>query len=94
MAAEVVGGINDGVTASENDDGLASTPPDIANAGGAEADSDKQQRQKRTAKNPHLFGKCQVCGLVANGVHYGVESCEGCKVCLIIYYRYSSRIRL
>ena len=26
------------------------------------------------------FGNCKVCDDKASGVHYGVASCEGCKV--------------
>jgi len=26
------------------------------------------------------FGKCKVCYEKATGIHYGVISCEGCKV--------------
>jgi len=31
---------------------------------------------------PYPFGDCLVCGDKATGVHYGVATCEGCKVYL------------
>lgn len=32
---------------------------------------------------------CAVCGDVANGVHFGVVSCEGCKVrCCLLSFLY------
>jgi len=29
---------------------------------------------------PYPFGDCHVCTDKATGVHYGVATCEGCKV--------------
>lgn len=29
------------------------------------------------------FGKCRICKSEATGIHYGVSSCEGCKVIAI-----------
>jgi len=33
---------------------------------------------------PKAFIPCKVCGDKASGYHYGVTSCEGCKVSFII----------
>ena len=30
--------------------------------------------------NKEQFGNCRICENKANGIHYGVASCEGCKV--------------
>ena len=27
-----------------------------------------------------FFGLCKICGDLATGIHYGVTTCEGCKV--------------
>ena len=29
---------------------------------------------------PFPFGKCRICNDKATGVHYGIATCEGCKV--------------
>lgn len=35
---------------------------------------------------PFPFGDCRVCADKATGVHYGVATCEGCKVGFKIYF--------
>ena len=29
---------------------------------------------------------CKVCGDIANGIHFGVNTCEGCKVHQIVVF--------
>jgi hypothetical protein len=29
-----------------------------------------------------FFGECKVCGDIASGIHYGIATCEACKVSL------------
>lgn len=36
----------------------------------------------KESKQPFPFGLCKVCGDQATGVHYGIATCEGCKVSL------------
>jgi len=36
-------------------------------------------------KSTFPFGKCKVCNDKATGIHYGIATCEGCKVSLKFY---------
>ena len=47
---------------------------------------DQNRSEEKNTKVPFNFGKCKVCKDKATGIHYGIPSCEGCKVifCLVI----------
>lgn len=51
----------------------------VENSPSPESDLDKK------LKSSFNFGKCKVCKDKATGIHYGVASCEGCKVLKKIY---------
>ena len=38
------------------------------------------QQQKAARKQTFIFGECKICNDKATGVHYGIITCEGCKV--------------
>lgn len=45
------------------------------------AGDDHEDRRPR----PPLLPPCRVCGGKASGFHYGVNTCEACKVCINSY---------
>lgn len=55
----------------------------------------KQKRKKRDKYIPDAvpleLPPCRICGKKASGNHYGVNSCEACKVCeRLSYFHYFS----
>ena len=41
---------------------------------------------KKRPRSTFPFGKCKVCSDKATGVHYGIATCEGCKVKRVITF--------
>jgi hypothetical protein len=37
--------------------------------------------EKALKRSRFLFGNCKICDDKGTGIHYGVLTCEGCKVC-------------
>ena len=38
---------------------------------------------------PLTLPPCRVCGGTATGIHYGVNTCEACKVCTVTWIKKS-----
>lgn len=47
---------------------------------GSNSGDPKSLHNKFRKKSTFPFGKCKVCNDKATGVHYGISTCEGCKV--------------
>lgn len=43
-----------------------------------ECKSNEERKVRKLDKDQ--FGNCRICNAKASGIHYGVASCEGCKV--------------
>ena len=52
-------------------------------ADGACRSFSQNESNKMMLKTKYPFGKCKICNDQATGVHYGVPTCEGCKVTTI-----------
>jgi hypothetical protein len=46
--------------------------------------SQREEFNSNKLKVKYPFGHCRVCNDKATGVHYGIATCEGCKVSNII----------
>lgn len=64
--------------------GHNSTPnpfnPNSNSSNSGDLSSLKSYQNKLRRKSTFPFGKCKVCNDKATGVHYGISTCEGCKV--------------
>jgi hypothetical protein len=43
-------------------------------------------KKETVGSRPPLLPPCRVCGGKASGFHYGVNTCEACKVCFTYIY--------
>jgi hypothetical protein len=47
----------------------------------------QEKNKKKEAKTSSFpFGNCRVCGDKSTGIHYGVSTCEGCKVKFQLFF--------
>jgi hypothetical protein len=48
----------------------------------------KEKLKKKKPKSTFPFGMCKVCNDKATGVHYGISTCEGCKVKSFLFFSF------
>jgi hypothetical protein len=78
--------MNCSLSSHSSDDNNVSTSmdskssPTVNNLNSEQRQQQQQQQQAKRSKSTFPFGKCKVCNDKATGVHYGVATCEGCKV--------------
>jgi hypothetical protein len=48
--------------------------------------SKPNEDEKASATSSFSFGSCKVCTDKATGIHYGVSTCEGCKVSILLIF--------
>lgn len=66
-----------------------------ANSSLISTDEGKVQQAADSNSSRQTFVPCKVCGDKASGYHYGVTSCEGCKVIFFydLYYLQPNMIK-
>lgn len=67
---------------------LVMTKP-VAYSGVDSSQPSPDSAQQPTSSTPFL-PPCRVCGEKASGFHYGVNTCEACKVRLVYFFRHSN----
>lgn len=60
--------------------GKSLSEQEILNVISIEYSLSQKRSQNEAFEAKFNFGKCRICSSEATGIHYGVCSCEGCKV--------------
>ena len=50
-----------------------------------QTNTNEQEKKPGKILDKKQFGKCKICNDKASGIHYGVASCEGCKVTFLTF---------
>ena len=48
--------------------------------------NERSNKELRKRHGQFDFGRCKICKDKATGIHYGIPSCEGCKVIIMNYF--------